>query len=69
MTDQEDIYVEPDTGLPSDAEPPVSGTFLDVRDLYVHFPTDDGVVKSVDGLSFQLDRGATLGIVGESGSG
>jgi peptide/nickel transport system ATP-binding protein len=40
-----------------------------VRDLRVHFPTDDGVVKSVDGLSFQLDRGKTLGIVGESGSG
>jgi peptide/nickel transport system ATP-binding protein len=43
--------------------------FLDVRDLKVHFPTDDGVVKSVDGLSFQLERGKTLGIVGESGSG
>jgi len=35
----------------------------------VHFPTDDGVVKSVDGLSFNLERGETLGIVGESGSG
>jgi peptide/nickel transport system ATP-binding protein len=43
--------------------------FLDVRDLRVHFPTDDGIVKSVDGLSFKLDRGKTLGIVGESGSG
>ncbi len=43
--------------------------FLDVRDLKVHFATDDGVVKSVDGLSFGLDRGKTLGIVGESGSG
>ncbi|MDX6249021.1 MAG: peptide/nickel transport system ATP-binding protein [Kribbellaceae bacterium] len=43
--------------------------FLQVRDLKVHFPTDDGVVKSVDGLSFNLDRGRTLGIVGESGSG
>ncbi len=42
---------------------------LDVRDLQVHFATDDGVVKSVDGLSFHLDRGQTLGIVGESGSG
>jgi peptide/nickel transport system ATP-binding protein len=45
------------------------GPFLDVRDLQVHFPTDDGVVKSVDGLSFHLERGQTLGIVGESGSG
>jgi peptide/nickel transport system ATP-binding protein len=43
--------------------------FLQVRDLRVRFPTDDGVVKSVDGLSFGLDRGRTLGIVGESGSG
>ena len=43
--------------------------FLDVRDLRVHFPTDDGVVKSVDGLSFSLERGKRLGIVGESGSG
>jgi peptide/nickel transport system ATP-binding protein len=43
--------------------------FLEVRDLRVHFPTDDGVVKSVDGLNFSLERGKTLGIVGESGSG
>ena len=43
--------------------------FLSVRDLRVHFPTDDGLVKSVDGLSFDLRRGQTLGIVGESGSG
>src|ERR687883_1982310 len=43
--------------------------FLDVRDLKIHFPTDDGLVKSVDGLSFTLERGRTLGIVGESGSG
>src|SRR5690606_29948924 len=43
--------------------------FLEVRDLKIHFPTDDGLVKSVDGLSFQLERGSTLGIVGESGSG
>ena len=42
---------------------------LDVRDLQIHFPTDDGLVKAVDGLSFTLERGRTLGIVGESGSG
>jgi peptide/nickel transport system ATP-binding protein len=43
--------------------------FLDVRDLRVHFPTDDGLVRAVDGVSFKLERGRTLGIVGESGSG
>ncbi|WP_019544856.1 ABC transporter ATP-binding protein [Streptomyces sulphureus] len=47
--------------------PPSS--FLEVRDLHVHFPTQDGWVKSVDGLSFRLEKGKTLGIVGESGSG
>jgi peptide/nickel transport system ATP-binding protein len=49
------------------AVPP--SAFLDVRDLRVHFPTEDGLVKSVDGVSFALDKGKTLGIVGESGSG
>ncbi|AQZ61157.1 Oligopeptide transport system permease protein OppB (TC 3.A.1.5.1) [[Actinomadura] parvosata subsp. kistnae] len=44
-------------------------SFLEVKDLKIHFPTDDGLVKSVDGLTFSLERGKTLGIVGESGSG
>jgi peptide/nickel transport system ATP-binding protein len=42
---------------------------LEVRDLRIHFPTDDGLVRAVDGLSFSVDGGSTLGIVGESGSG
>ena len=42
---------------------------LDVRDLAVRFPTPDGLVNAVSGLSFTLSRGETLGIVGESGSG
>src|SRR5690349_15946244 len=55
---------------PADAAPEAgSGAFLSVRDLYVRFSTEDGVVKAVDGLSFDLERGRTLGIVGESGSG
>jgi len=44
-------------------------TLLEVRDLRIHFPTEDGLVKAVDGVSFVLERGRTLGIVGESGSG
>ncbi|MBA3488560.1 MAG: ABC transporter ATP-binding protein, partial [Longispora sp.] len=43
--------------------------FLEVKDLRVHFPTEDGLVRSVDGLSFTVERGRTLGVVGESGSG
>src|SRR5215475_417389 len=54
-----DVYLE--TEAPS--------VFLSVRDLRVHFPTGDGLVKAVDGLSFDLARGQILGIVGESGSG
>jgi peptide/nickel transport system ATP-binding protein len=46
-----------------------SAAYLELRDVKVHFPTDDGLVKAVDGLSFSLDRGQTIGIVGESGSG
>src|SRR5215467_3170870 len=48
---------------------PTSKAMLEVKDLRIHFPTDDGLVKAVDGLSFTLERGRTLGIVGESGSG
>jgi peptide/nickel transport system ATP-binding protein len=42
---------------------------LEVRDLHVSFPTEDGVVKAVDGVTFSLMPGETLGVVGESGSG
>lgn len=42
---------------------------LDVDNLQTHFFTDDGVLPSVDGVSFKIRRGQTLGLVGESGSG
>jgi peptide/nickel transport system ATP-binding protein len=42
---------------------------LEVKNLKVHFPTEDGLVKAVDGVSFTLQPGETLGVVGESGSG
>jgi oligopeptide transport system ATP-binding protein len=47
----------------------MSEPLLEVQDLKTVFPTRDGVVKAVDGVSFRLDPGETLGIVGESGSG
>ena len=49
----------------SSADPPL----LSIEDLRVHFQTDAGVVKAVDGISWQVRPRETLGIVGESGSG
>jgi peptide/nickel transport system ATP-binding protein len=42
---------------------------LAVKDLKTYFRTDDGIVKAVDGVSFAVEKGKTLGIVGESGCG
>ncbi|GLY80154.1 ABC transporter ATP-binding protein [Actinoallomurus iriomotensis] len=47
----------------------MSEPLLSVQDLSVEFPTGDGVLRAVDGVSFDLAAGGALGIVGESGSG
>src|SRR5580765_2094198 len=46
-----------------------NNTILSVDGLKTYFMTEDGVVKAVDGINFELKKGETLGIVGESGSG
>jgi oligopeptide/dipeptide ABC transporter ATP-binding protein len=51
-------------GPPSDPE-----TLLEIRDLHTYFHVMDGTVKAVDGVTFSLKRGETLGLVGESGCG
>ena len=42
---------------------------LDIKDLVIHYETEDGVVEAVNGLDIQLEHGKTLGLVGETGSG
>jgi peptide/nickel transport system ATP-binding protein/oligopeptide transport system ATP-binding protein len=47
----------------------MAGPLLEVRDLKTHFNTDRGLFRAVDGISFTVDRGQTVGLVGESGCG
>ena len=49
--------------------PDSDGNLLEVKNLRTYFDTEDGIVKAVDDVTFQIKRGETLGIVGESGSG
>ncbi len=44
-------------------------TLLEIRDLMTHFHLQEGIVRAVDGVSFEIRRGRTLGIIGESGCG
>ena len=62
--------VELSPGATVDLERPRDpNVLLDVRDLRTYFHVMDGTVKAVDGVSYSIKRGQTLGIVGESGCG
>jgi oligopeptide transport system ATP-binding protein len=45
------------------------GSLLQIKDLRTHFFTDEGVVRAVDGISYDVQEGETMGLVGESGCG
>jgi peptide/nickel transport system ATP-binding protein len=64
MTLHDVTHIAPDAKAATD-----NGDILQVRDLRTHFYTDEGIVCAVDGVSFSVAAGETLGIVGESGSG
>jgi peptide/nickel transport system ATP-binding protein len=53
----------------TDTQPTQDDVLLDVRNLKTHFPTDEGLIRAIDGVDFTVRRGKTLCIVGESGCG
>ena len=46
-----------------------NNVLVDVRDLAVYFHIEQGIVKAVDGVNFKIEKGKSLGVVGESGCG
>ena len=66
MIQQNNIELATETLVPTESE-----TLVSVRGLVKHFPVEgtDDVVRAVDGLSFEIFAGETLGLVGESGCG
>ena len=69
MTQTTNTSATTESNAPKVSAPTGGEIVLSVQDLKVHFTTNDGIVKAVDGLSYEVAKGKTLGIVGESGSG
>jgi oligopeptide/dipeptide ABC transporter ATP-binding protein len=63
-----ELSVQP-VPAPGPSPEPAGGHLLEVRDLHVEFRTRDGVAKVINGVSYHLDAGETLAVLGESGSG
>ncbi len=61
--------LSPAYGSPSAASPVTKDALLEVTDLNVRFPTEDGIVHAVRGVNYTLRSGEVLAVVGESGSG
>src|SRR4051794_8100953 len=66
--DSSDLTLSADPG-PTAANQAASDNLLEIKGLKTHFFTQDGIVKAVDGVSFEIRYGQTLGVVGESGCG
>ena len=56
-------------GDPSSCRAPSPDALLSINNLKTYFRTDEGIIKAVDDVSFEIKQGEALGVVGESGSG